>query len=130
MRTTLEEEAKIMSLLSDGIARTEAEITEGLGRDFRQPVSISLLERMEAAGKIELSIEGRSTYLVRRKESSDEQLHAMTNLQLRCRADRLLRKVYDLPQAPRDKALRKIRRTIAGKLAKARLPLDRRSQCH
>ena len=59
----------------------------------------------------------------------DEQLHAMTDYELRCKADRLLREIYDLPQAPGDKALRKVKRTIAANLARAGLELDCRSRC-
>lgn len=53
----------------------------------------------------------------------DEQLHAMT------KPDRLLQEIYDLPRTPRDKALRKVKQTITGKLAQAGVEMDRKNQC-
>jgi hypothetical protein len=62
---SIAEETKILAILADGNPRTEAEITKALGRDCRQPVSISLLERMQATQKIELSLNERLTYVAR-----------------------------------------------------------------
>jgi hypothetical protein len=65
-----EEEANILAILADGNPRTEAEITKALGRDW--PVSICLLERMQAAGAIELSLTPHLNYVARRKQRNDQ----------------------------------------------------------
>jgi hypothetical protein len=60
---------------------------------------------------------------------TNEKLRALTEYQLRSRAERLLRKLYDMPEAPRKKALKKIKEAIAGKLAQAGINLDRKGRC-
>jgi hypothetical protein len=59
---------------------------------------------------------------------TDDQLRALSDYQLRCKAERLLRNLYDKPLAPRKKACEKIRAAIAGKLAQAGVQLDRKGQ--
>jgi hypothetical protein len=47
---------------------------------------------------------------------TDDQLRALTDYQLRSRADRLLRRLYNRPEGPRKKALRQVKQSICWKL--------------
>ena len=56
---------------------------------------------------------------------TDDQLHTLSEYQLRSRAQRLLRNLYNKPPAPRKKVLKKIREAIARKLDRPGIKLDR-----
>jgi hypothetical protein len=63
MNHTLENQVLTLLLTqgSEGKLWTESEITKGLGLNF--PVSICVLEQLQAAGKIKLTLDHNFTYL-------------------------------------------------------------------